>query len=241
MNPRKVIVAGVVILLLAAGGFAAAQTGTGEANEEFQNRTIGVQATADAAAQPDVALVRIAVVAEAPDADAARSRVAANASELRSALQSMGIDDDQVRTTYFHLDVIYEGTGSSRTIVGYRAAHGFEVETDDDRAGAVIDTAVTNGANRVDRVTFTLSDETRRHLRASAIDRAMADARADAEVIAAAGGVSIVDVHSVTTTGVDFVAVEGALVDGSAREGATVVEPGPVAVSVTVSVTYRVE
>lgn len=240
MNPRKVIVAGVVILLLAAGGFAAAQTGTGEANEEFQNRTIGVQATADAAAQPDVALVRVAVVAEAPDADAARRQVGADAAELRSSLREMSIEDDEVRTTYVHLGPVYEGTGSSRTVVGYRAAHGFEVETADDRAGAVIDTAVTNGANRVDRVTFTLSDETRRHLRASAIDRAMADARADAGVIAAASDVSIVEVHSVTTTEVEFVAIEGALVDGSAGEGATVVEPGPVAVSVTVSVTYRV-
>lgn len=241
MNHRKVIVAGFVILLLAAGGFAVAQTEPGGAGEAADNRTITVRATADAAAPPDLALVRVAVVETAPDADAARQRVATNASELRAALRELGIEDDQVRTTYVHLGPVEEGAGDGRSVAGYRAAHGFEIEAPVDRAGAVIDAAVSNGSNRVDGVTFTLTDETRRRLRASALGHAMDDARADAEVIAAASDVTIAGVQSATTADVSYVAAGADLAGARAGEEATAVDPGPVTVSATVSVTYRVE
>lgn len=241
MNHRKVIVAGVVILLLAAGGFAAAQTEPGGASEAGDNRTITVRATTDAAAPPDLALVRVAVVETASTAEAARQRVATNSSQLRAALRELGIEDDRVRTTYVHLGPVSEGTGDGRSVAGYRAAHGFEIEVPVDRAGTVIDAAVANGSNRVDGVAFTLTDETRRRLRANALDHAMDDARTDAEVIAAASDVTIASVQSATTADVSYVAAEADLAAARDGEGTTVIEPGPVSVSATVSVTYRIE
>jgi uncharacterized protein YggE len=62
--------------------------------------------------------------------------------------------------------------------------------------GEVIDTAVTNGADRVRDVRFTLSGETRDRLRTSALEDAMTAAREQAETIAAAADLTTDGVRS---------------------------------------------
>jgi hypothetical protein len=239
MSSRTVLTIGVVLLLLTAGCSGVNQP-TASATDDGTDSpvaTIDVAASADVSSPPDVAVVRLTVVSTAPEADLARSRVAENVSAMRAALRSIGVEDDHVRTTYFHIGEIYDSTPERREVVGYRAVHGFAIETDVDRAGEVIDTAVTNGADRIDGVEFTLSAETRRTARERALEDAMANARRDADVLANAGNLTVVGVRSVSTADVGFVPYETSAPD--ARGGSTVIEPGPVTVSVRVSVTYE--
>lgn len=259
MSIRAVVTVSVVaaVLLSGLGGAAVAQLGAdaepsagdvepmpdSATNTSATNGTIQVTSTAERSAPPDRATVRFAVVATGDSADAARSQVAENASSVRAALEETGVPADDVRTVYYDLSVVY---GENRSnIEGYRAVHAFavDIETDADElgneTGSVIDTVVQNGADRIEGVEFGLSEETRSDLRQEALERAMTGADRDAETLAAASGLTITGVQSVSTTDSGVRPVDVAFQEDAAA--GTVVEPGQVTVSATVSVTYRTE
>ncbi|MEF8872829.1 MAG: SIMPL domain-containing protein [Haloarculaceae archaeon] len=204
-----------------------------------ENATISVSASATASTAPDTVQIRAAVVATASDAETARRQVAENVSQTRTALAESGITDDQFRTRQFDIRTVREPRPNDSRQTRYRAVNEFEIEVSPDRAGAVIDIAVGNGTNQINGVTFTLTDETRRDLREQALRDAMANARADANTVAAASNVTVQSVKSVSTSEMGFSPFESRLAGGVAEDASTVIEPGPIEVSATVSVTYR--
>lgn len=231
---RRSLLLAVVGLVLLAGCATPLQSGGGNA-AETSNATVSVSATGTASAEPDQAVVRVSVEATAPTAADARGQVATDTDRVRTALAEAGVPDDAVTTAAFVVEPVYEDGG--RDPAGYRAIHALAVETTPDRAGEIIDVAVGNGATRVDGVQFTLSDERRADLRATALERAIATARTDAETVAAAANLSVTGVQSVDA-GADFGPYPFARA-AEAGGGATTLDPGPVTVTVNVDVTYR--
>lgn len=248
----------MVVLLLTSGvGFALAMDDSSNAansatlsedatvSAHGDNASIQVSASGEVSAAPDMAVIRLAVVSTADSADAARNQVAEEVASLRAALEEMGVADDQVRTTYFDISPIHEETETGSEIAGYRAAHGFEIQVDVEsdelgtRTGAIIDTAVQNGANQIDGIQFTLTEETRRELREQALELAMTNARDEAEFLATTSDLTVTGIHSIASADVGVQPFGMNLRESTAASGATVIEPGPVSVSATVSVTYR--
>lgn len=201
--------------------------------------TIAVSANGQTSAPPDIALVHLAVEARAGTAEEARAQVATDVASMREAIRELGIPDDAVRTTYYHLSPEYDHTEGGRMLVGYVATHGFEITAGVDRAGAVVDAAVGNGADRVTGVQFTLTDASERALRAEALAEAMGAARSDADAIAAAGNVTITGLSSVSTGGPTVLPYAGRVAE--AAGGVTTFEPGPVTVTASVTVVYSIE
>ena len=242
MAPRTIHAALVALLLVTAGclGTTSAALPAG-GNDSV--RTIDVSATGSTSAEPDLAVVTLAVEARADSADAAREQVAADVESMRQALRDLGIPDDAVTTTSFFVGPEYDHREGGRELVGYRAYHAFEVESDVGQAGAVIDAAVGSGATQVQNVRFTLTEETRSELREEALSTAVSNARADAETIASASGVSLGQLHSASTANVGYPRpIPYAAESAAGGDGAsTVVEPGPVEVTATVQVSYEIE
>jgi hypothetical protein len=234
---KRLPVVGLVVVLLLAGcaGSLGAESDDGASDG---TSTVQVSASGTASADADLAVVRLGVEATADAADAAREQVARDVGSVRTALSDAGTPAENVTTTAFALYPVYadDDGGGERTVVGYRAVHRLAIETSPDRAGEVIDLAVGAGATTVEGVQFTLSDERRATLRATALDRAMTAARTDADGIAAAANLSVTGVRHVSTgTAVDpypyarFESVAG---------GGTTIDPAPVTVTATVDVTY---
>lgn len=263
MSIPRIVTVGIAVVVLVSGLGAALVSGLGVAavaetdpgNAEIPaaqpsnetratNATVQVTSSAELSASPDVATVRFAVVETADSAETARQRVADNASAVRDALRETGVEDDDVRTAYYDIGVVYAEDRSE--IEGYRAIHAYEVTIDAgedelaNQTGSVVDTVVRNGADRVDGVEFGLSEAARGDLRQKALERAMASADRDAATLAAASDLTIAGVRSVSTTDRGVRPVDVAFREEDAT-GATVIEPGQVTVSVTVSVTYRTE
>ena len=204
--------------------------------------TISTTGTASIETDADLAVVSVSVVKTAASADEARGQVAADVERMRTALRDANVPDEAVTTASFSVFPEYEYENGERTERGFRAVHAFRIETDPARAGEVVDVAVGNGATQVQGVSFTLTEETRASLRTEAIERAVTAARTDADAMAAAEGLSVTGVHQMSTAG-GFVPVEQFAVAEDAGAGArsTTFEPGPVSVSVTVSVTYTAD
>ncbi|WP_435067292.1 SIMPL domain-containing protein [Haloplanus sp. C73] len=221
---KRTLALTLAIVVLLAGCTTPLQADAGESGDES---TIAVSATGAATADPDLAIVSLSVEAAADSAAEARSRVATDVASVRSALAGAN-----VTTTGFLIEPIYETDGERRTMVGYRARHSLAAETTPENVGEVIDRAVDSGATSVDGVQFTLSDDQRASLRATAFDRAMSAARTDADGLASTADLTITGVRQVST-GAEFLPYAGARF-----EDATTLEPGPVTVQVSVDVTY---
>lgn len=246
MRRRTLIAAGVAALLLLAGCSAGQASNAGSATG---NSTIQVAGTGSADAEPNQAVLRVGVVATAPDAATARQRLAENTTRMRTALERIGVEDDQIVTQRYDIDrdrrERHERREGEQPRVQYRASHRFEITLNDtDRVGRVIDTAVRNGATEVDDIQFTLSTDRRRELEAEARQAAMADARAKARSLAADANLTVTGVKVIRTGGgaprpVDETAAATPTV--TAGGAASDVESGPVTVVTTVRVVYTAE
>ncbi|GAB3809371.1 SIMPL domain-containing protein [Micromonospora zhanjiangensis] len=141
-------------------------------------------------AVPDLVRVRFKIVRmeQAPAAAFEAVRTAVGA--VRGALREHGIMDAAVEGSRLDLRTASEYVDGSRKFVGYQCQAAFAVQSDvlDDVEPLLID-IVAAGANEIEGVDFDVTGK--RELRAEARRRAVAAARAKAELYADAAGVRI--------------------------------------------------
>ena len=244
MSRRRTVAVVALATMAILGGCTGALTTGNAAGQVDTNAdgtaTIQVNAAGQVEAEPDQAIVRVAVVATGEDATTARDRLAENVSELRAALRQAGIADDQIQTAFFDISQERRETPDGGEPAGYRATQAFEITLSNvSRVGEIIDVAVNNGANRVDGVQFTLAEETRRQLRADALREAVNNARGEAEVLANASELRITGIDVVSTAGGDVQPFDARTVSAEAADAGTTIEPGPVTVTASVTVAYN--
>jgi uncharacterized protein YggE len=241
----KLAAALVAVLVTTAGclgmvGSVDPGTAAASANDDDSKSTVTVTGTGKVSAEADHAVLSISVEREGKTADSARSFAAQDAMTMRDALRAAGVPDEDVKTTGFRIVPQYDYE-AGRQITGYTAVHSYEVKTEDVAdAGRIIDVAVSNGATRVDSVTFKLSDDRVADLRANAIEKAVRAAEKDANAAAAAAGVTMVKVKSIDVNGGGTPPYPVYRMAEAAADASTTLEPGPVDVEVTVNIVYEV-
>ncbi|MDY6778980.1 MAG: SIMPL domain-containing protein [Halobacteria archaeon] len=233
-------------------GMGGAQTGSVSDAQPSTKKYIQVSGSGSVSAQPDKTVIRLAVEATADSPSKARTQVANKVSRMRSALSGIGISDSQIRTVEFEIHqkrdelrrVPQQGAPSEKkSEAKYVASHEFRVEMNGtDRVGNVIDTAVNNGATRVSKVQFTLTEESRERVRSEALKEALRTARSQADTIAENTGLRISGVRSVSTSDVGFSSpvFDATALKSSGASAETVVASGPVEVNANVNVYYDV-
>jgi uncharacterized protein YggE len=135
---------------------------------------------------PDRAWVRVATDAHAPKPADARRLGAQAMTDVQAALKATGLAADAIRTVAYSLQPETTWTNGRATITGYVAHNQIEVRVDDlDKLPDVLDAADTpkNVSLTVDAPRFDLKDRetVEREVLASAVENAMARARAMAE------------------------------------------------------------
>ncbi|WP_277543258.1 SIMPL domain-containing protein [Haloarcula laminariae] len=241
MDTKPLAAIGVAALVLAGGvGFVLADTGgaDGSATPTAENATVSVGADATVERAPDEATVTVAAVGRGETTAAARNNVSGDADAIRNALESEGTT---VTSSRFTVSPEYNYRDDGRELVGYVAVHTVEAETSAvDDVGTLVDAAVDSGADRVEGITYRLSDDTRAAARDDALTTAMERARGDATTLATAENRSVGDAVTIQTSdsGQPVVRPEYASADAG---GETNVSPGPVTVDVSVQVTYELE
>jgi len=252
MRTRPALAGAAVLaaILVTAGIAGALSTGAIQSDAQpAQNAqtqqmgdTITVGGSGTVQTEADRAVVRVAVVASGDDIGTVREQLSENTTSMRDALAEIGIDESQVRTSYYDISS-RERYGGPREEEGptYRGIHSFAVTVEDtDSVGQVIDTAVSNGASEVDGVEFTLSEDRRQELRQEALTEAMDNARTEASTIADAEDLSITGVDRVSTTDFDARphAVEARAFAGDGGGAPTSINSGPVTVRASATVVY---
>ena len=194
---------------------------------------------------PDLAVVRLGVVAQSRRAEDAQEAVNTVANQIISALIEAGVESADVQTSRLNLTPVYTrgrpDGNQPPSIASYRASNTLTVRVEAlDRVGAVIDAALEAGANQLEGVSFELQDEG--PSRQAALREAVGAARAKAEVIADALGVRLSSILSVDegTVRMNMPMMESRAM--ALQEVApTAVSPGEVSVAASVVVRYRIQ
>ena len=203
--------------------------------------SIVVGGTGRVAVEADVADLRLGVVLARPTVDEARAEAAATMARILAAVEEAGVARRDVRTTLLSVQPRYDySDGKAPTLTGYELANVVEIVVRDlARLGDVIDGTLRAGATSMDSLAFRLADPGSAEREARV--RAMAEARAHAEVLAEAAGLSLVGATNIvegmpSSPPIPFAKAERMVL---AADASTPVEAGSMEVAVTVTVTYR--
>jgi len=185
--------------LLLAGAFAAAFAAPAFAQSAPSVPTLTAFGNGSASAAPDIAVVTLGVVSEAPNA---KDALAANATDMTAVVKTIaeaGIDKKDVATSGLFVEPIYSDASKSpdgqSVITGYRVSNQLTVRIRNlESSGPLLDKVIAAGANRVSGIAFEIGKSDQ--LRDEAIKDAIADARAKAELMAKAAGVKLGPIQS---------------------------------------------
>jgi hypothetical protein len=157
-------------------------------------RTITVSGTGTVSAVPTQAGFDFGVSTRAKTAQQALADDSAQMRKLIAALEAAGVPAASLQTSSVSLEPVTSGDDSA--IVGYSASNTVSATVAQlSKAGAVVDAAVAAGANQVDGPNLTVADQRAQY--DQALKAAVADARAKAQVLAAAGGLQVGAVASI--------------------------------------------
>jgi len=233
---RRLILVFIACMVLAAAAIA----GVTAAEETTKERLIHTSATGEVTTTPDQAEISVSVQTEHPDPRQAQSENAAIMARVIAALKGAGVAESDLKTTGFSLYPNYDESGSifAKNIKFYRATNTLLIRVRNiGQAGDLLDLTVANGANNVNGISFLVSDEKQLSLRNEALTAAVTRARADADTVAKAAGLTIAGVKEITVGGA-YVPVPRAEMSYAGKAVATPLQPGEMTVTASVSVTY---
>ena len=167
---RRVLIG--LVLILAVAGVTVATT----QNNVSDKGTVVVYGSGVVYSQPDKAEVVIAVITENKSCEKAVEENAKIANNIYTKLKGLA----EVRTKSYSVQPIYE----DNELKGYRVVNRLVVVCKPEVVGKVIDIAICAGANKVDYVLFTVSDDKKKELYLEALEMAVEDAKAKAETVA---------------------------------------------------------
>ena len=139
---------------------------------------------------PDRAWVTIAAESRAKTPAEVQKLNADAMSAVMQKLKGVGLPAEAIRTAAYELRPEFDYANNRQTLRGYVARNAVEVRVDDlPKLGEVLDVAVGAGATSVSGIRFDLKDRT--GAEQTALQRAVADARAQADTAAQAAGMKV--------------------------------------------------
>ncbi len=166
-------------------------------------QTISVSGSSTISSNPDTLIIVLGVESEAKTANDSLSQNSDSLNSVISALTNSVISEDDIQTSNFSIYPLYDSIKDSdgnwqQILNGYRVSNILLIQTDKiNSAGDIIDAAVSSGANRVDNISFQLSDDKLQKISDDLIANAINDATQKAEKALVPLNQKIVGVKSV--------------------------------------------
>ena len=194
-------------------------------------------------APPDMATLSMGVQTEARTAARALSDNSEAMAQVLAQLRAADIAERDLQTSGLSLSPRWERvqstSGQTQRVVGYVASNQLTVRVRAlETLGGLIDTVVGDGANRLNGLQFAtqepgpLRDEARR--------RAVADARAKAELYAAAAGVALGDVLAISEPGFSAAPQQMLRMDAEMATASVPVAAGEVSLRAQITIVYEI-
>lgn len=205
--------------------------------------SLTVVGTGEVTARPDLAVLQVGVVTQAPSAAKALQANNEAMSRLLKTLTARGIAEKDIQTSNFHVAPRYrQGRQGEPTheVVGYQVSNQVRVKVRPlTTLGPLLDELVGEGANQVHGIQFSVTEPNR--LLDEARRKAVADARHKAELYASAAGIKLGRVLLMQEQAPSIPHAPFAF--GGVREAAAAVPvaPGEQEFQATITVAYALE
>ena len=170
---------------------------------EDKRGTVSVTGTATDNYPPDTAVLVLAIENTSTTVSQVTQKNNAISEKVISGVKKLMKSDagDEVKTSSYSLEPVYEyDQGTKRNkFIGYKATNQITVKTKQiSNLGRFIDSAVEQGANRVDNISFSLSDT--KGFCKNLLQQATEQARSNAEVVAQSLGTRIVGIKDISAS-----------------------------------------
>jgi uncharacterized protein len=248
MNIRAVAAGSALVLVAAIAAAALIGPRYGiSAPDGAPPRLISVSGVGEVKTKPDMAIINTGVTSEAPTAQEALSKNNAAMTAVLAALKNAGVAEEDIQTSNFSVSPQYPpyqpGQTTTPRISGYQVSNQVTARVKDlAKLGSILDTLVRAGSNQMHGISFDV-DEPKPFLD-DARKKAVADARAKAELYAAAAGVSLGRVVQISETGGIIMPPPMPMMRMKAMDGAAESVPvagGQQTLSANVSVIYEIQ
>jgi uncharacterized protein YggE len=224
------LISGVLLVAAAIAGVAQPSKG-GAANTSSTTITVTGNGTVNAV--PDKASWDFGVQVNAATASDAISKDNEQANAIIAALKNAGIPDSDIQTS--SVSLWPQTSSDGQTITGYQASNDVTVTSSIEKAGSLVDAATGAGANNVNGPNLSVGDQSTYY--AQALKLAVADAKTQADAIAAASGLTLGGILHISneSSTPSPIMYNDALAAGKA---ATPIEAGSQQIQASVTVTY---
>jgi uncharacterized protein YggE len=207
-------------------------------------KVITTTGSSDMKVAPDEMTISFAIESEAATAkESQQENTKASNLVMAFLVEILPLGDFQTTQLTVYPLTEYDPRTGEVTQTGYRTTHVITVKTSQiDDAGKIIDGVIDSGANRVDQISFYLSDERESEIRSQILDDAAAQARSKAQSIASGLGARIVGVRGASESSfyaTPFYARSEAVMAKDVM-GGTQVAQGEVEVSASVSASFEI-
>ena len=264
----------IVVAVLATGYAGLSYVNSyGKSIQPSSFRSFTVTGQGKAIAIPDVAEFTFTIVTQGgTDVASLQSQNTTAANKAIAFVKSKGVADKDIKTEYYNVNPnyqtyncnvvpqVYSGASSGATvgmpavqpcppasIVGYTVTQSVDVKIRDfTKIGDIMGGVVTNGANQVGQLSFTLDDPTTVQNQAEA--DAIAKAKVEAQAIAQAGGFTIGRLLGVQTGGSPYPVYNSYATSAMAPQSVDLksaptpaIQAGSQEVDMTVSLQYEIQ
>ena len=222
----------IVLMMCAGAGVAAA---------DDKPRLFSVSGTGSVSRAPDMATISVGVTTLSQGASQGLDE---NSRDVRGVIDQLlagGVIETDIQTSNFSIQPVYKSNKSYSSDDGPKVDH-YRVSNmvtaiirDVTKVGAVLDQVVSAGGNQVNGIKFGLID--RQSAEDEARQLAVADARRKAELIAAAAGVQLGPVQSISEGG-GHVAPRAEMM--VARAASVPIQGGELGITANVNITWRI-
>lgn len=240
MKTKTLIIAAFVLVAVL---LSACTTTTSSGNTPV--RSLNASGTGIVSIKPDVAYINIGVHTESATAAEATAQNNKDAEAVIKAIKAAGVADDDIQTNNFSIYQNYQTdpTTGARLSTTYVVDNTVAVTVRDlGKLGAILDASVKAGANTVNSIQFDLLDKTQ--ALADARTKAVKAAREQADALASAAGVTLVNIQTINTSEntPGPILYAKSFGGGFAADAASVpTSGGTLEISVTASLTYEIK
>lgn len=192
---------------------------------------------------PDIVYINIGVNTQRENAAEAVEINKEQTSAVIQAIKDFGVDAKDIRTTNFSIwsNPQYDEFGQVKGS-NYSVDNTVNVTVRDlDKLGDLLDAAIQAGANSIYSIQFDVEDKTEATKQARA--QAVEDAKLEAQELADAAGIALVQIEDINyfeSSPTPYFEGKGGG-GGGAAESAVPIQPGQLAISVTVNITYSIK
>jgi uncharacterized protein len=208
------------------------------------NNTLFVSGSATANTKTDKVTVSLGVETADKTAEKALLSNSNLMNRVIDALKASGLQQNETSTSSFSIkpNYNYSKYGDGGNLMGFTVSNLIHIENSNlDSVSQWIDTAVQAGANIVNDIYFSVSEEKLQKIKNVLLKEAVANAKTKADIVAGAAGINVGGIKSIMVEEIGFPPVPGPLYSKSVssdKVSSTPILAGEQEVSTTVSIVY---